>query len=121
VTAGSAVQKSARVQQVELGSLAASILLQDGPARLTARGATFDLDRNTMVVPGALEFGTSDGYRLTTSGVELDLKQQVLTGEGGVAGITPSGQFRADRMRVDLENRAIVLDGRASLSMQGTP
>lgn len=121
VTAGSAVQKSAQVQQVELGNLAASILLKDGPARLTATGATFDLARNLMTIPGTLEFGTSDGYRLTTSGVQLNLKEQVVTGAGGVTGAAPSGTFRADRMRVDLENHAIVLDGRARLSMQGKP
>jgi len=121
ITAGSAVQKSAEVPQVELGKLTASILLKDGPATLAANGATFDIDHNTMAVPGDLQFGTTDGYRMTTSGVNLDLKNQVVTGSGGVAGSAPSGTFRADRMRVDLENRTIALEGRARLTMQGKP
>jgi len=119
VTAGSAVQKSAQVPQVQLGDLTAAILLRDGPATLKASGATFDLDRNTMAVPEALHFNTSDGYHLTTSGVELDLKSQVVTGSGGVSGSAPSGTFSADQVRVDLENRSVALNGRAHLRMQG--
>lgn len=121
VNAASAVQKSAQVQQVELGRISAAILLKDGPATIKAGGATFDLARNTMVVPGSLDFGTSDGYRMETSGVELDLKNQVVAGSGGVAGSAPSGTFRAERIRVDLENRTIALEGRARLTMQGKP
>lgn len=121
VTAGSAVQKSAQVQKVELGNITAAILLKDGPATLKTAGATFDLDRNTMVVPGSLDFGTSDGYRVATSGVELDLKNQIVAGSGGVSGSAPSGTFSAERLRIDLENRTIALDGRARLTMQGKP
>jgi len=121
VTAGSAVQKSAQTQQVQLGDLTASILLKDGPATLKARGATFDLDRNTIAVPESLEFGTTDGYRLATSGVELDLKNQIVSGSGGVSGQAPSGTFSAEHVRVDLENRSIALTGRARLTMQGKP
>lgn len=121
VSAGSAVQKSAQVQKVDLGEITAGILLKDGPATLKTAGATFDLDRNAMVVPGRLDFGTSDGYRIATSGVELDLKNQIVAGSGGVSGSAPSGTFSADRMRIDLENRTIALDGRARLTMQGKP
>lgn len=121
VAAGSAVQKSAEVQKVDLGEITAAILLKDGPATLKTAGATFDLDRNAMVVPGRLDFGTSDGYRVATSGVELDLKNQIVAGSGGVSGSAPSGTFSADRMRIDLENRTIALDGRARLTMQGKP
>ena len=63
VTAGSAVQKSAQVQKVELGNITAAILLKDGPATLKTAGATFDLDRNTMVVPGSLDFWPGPGPR----------------------------------------------------------
>ncbi|MFC3175186.1 LPS export ABC transporter periplasmic protein LptC [Novosphingobium bradum] len=121
VTAGSAIQKSAQVAQVQLADLTASILLKDGPATIKSQAATFDLDRNAMAIPGRLEFGTADGYRLATSGVDLDLKTQVVTGAGGVSGSAPSGTFSADRLRVDLENRTIALDGRARLTMQGKP
>jgi len=118
VTAGSAVQKSAQVQEVQLGQITAAILLKDGPATLKADTATIHLDRNTMAVPGSLVFGTADGYRMTTGGVEIDLKNQVVAGNGGVTGSAPSGTFSADRLRVDLENRTIALDGRAQLRMQ---
>lgn len=119
ISAGSAVQRSASVPEVELGNITAAILLKDGPATLKAGGATFNLDRNTMAVPGNLEFGTADGYKLSTSGVQLDLKDQVVTGSAGISGTAPSGTFSADRVRVDLENRTIALEGRAHLRMQG--
>lgn len=119
VTAGSAVQRSAVIEQVEMNDLAARILLTDGPAELKAPDGTYDVGRNTLDVRGPVDFRAADGYRLTTKDVHIDLKGQQVIGTGGVAGAVPSGTFTAARIKADLENRTVALEGRARLTMQG--
>lgn len=118
LTASSAVQQSAKIPVVEMNDLSARILLKDGPAELTAGKGRFDVDRNVVTVPGSIDLHAADGYRLTTSNIAVDLKQQTFSGSGGVSGAVPTGTFQAGRMDVDLENRTIVLSGRAKLQMR---
>lgn len=118
VTAGHAAQRTASVPVVQMGDLAARILLADGPAELRANEGAYDFHQNRVDVPGAVDFRAADGYRLTTSGVVIDLKQQYVTGSNGVMGAVPSGTFSADRMTVDLEARSVALEGHARLRMQ---
>lgn len=121
VTAGRAVQQSASVPVVQMNDLSARILLKDGPAELKAGAARYAIDRNVVEVPGPIDFRAADGYRMTTNNVAIDLRQQTLTGAGGVAGALPSGTFSADRIEADLDERVVALKGRARLRMQGGP
>ena len=121
VTAGNAVQRSARVQVVEMNDLAARILLSDGPAELKARDGRYDLSANAILVDGPVDFRAADGYRLSTNDVRIDLKQQHVVGSGGVAGTVPSGTFSAQKIEADLDERTVALQGRARLTMQGKP
>ncbi|MBC2664426.1 LPS export ABC transporter periplasmic protein LptC [Novosphingobium flavum] len=119
VTAGSAVQQSAKVDQVRMDDLAARILLTDGPAEIKAPDGTYDVGKNMLDLRGPVDFRAADGYRLTTNDVLIDLKGQKVTGSGGVAGTVPSGTFRAGSIKADLEERTVALEGRAHLTMQG--
>jgi len=121
VAAGSALQRSAKVQVVEMNDLSAQILLKDGPAELKAPNGNYDISDNSIKVSGPVDFRAADGYRMTTHNVTIDLKGQQVTGAGGVAGAVPSGTFTADRIEADLEQRTVALQGRARLVMQGRP
>jgi len=121
VTAGNAVQRSAKVQVVQMDDLAARILLTDGPAELKARDGSYNLTENAILVNGPVDLRAADGYRMTTNNVRIDLKQQHVTGSGGVAGAVPSGTFTAQKIEADLEQRTVALEGRARLRMQGKP
>ncbi len=121
VTAGSAVQRSASLQVVQMNDLAARILLADGPAEIKARDGAYDVRRNALDVRGPVNFRAADGYRMTTDNVHIDLKTQQVTGTGGVAGAVPSGTFSANRIEADLDQRTVALQGRARLTMQGKP
>ena len=103
---------------VVMRELAASILLTDGPAEIKAPDGTFDYDAETVSVRGPVEFQAAGGYRMSTSAVTIDLKQQHVTGAGGVSGAIPAGTFSADRIDADLNERTIALTGRARLNMQ---
>lgn len=121
VTAGKAVQRTNELRVVEMNDLSARILLKDGPAELKAGSALYDINRNTMQVAGPIDFRAADGYRMTTSDVLLNLRDQTVSGSGGVAGASPGGTFSADRIDVDLNGRVVALRGRAHLRMQGKP
>jgi lipopolysaccharide export system protein LptC len=111
VTAGSAVQVSAREPIVRLENLAARIRLSDGPAELTAVRGAYDYAAETVQVEGPVEFTAADGYRLSTAKVLIDLNARRISGSGGVSGAVPSGTFSADRISADLESRTLTLDG----------
>lgn len=117
VTAGSAVQVSARDPVVRMQDLAARIRLAEGPAQLTARGGTYDYDAERVDVNGPVAFTAADGYRMTVSQVAIDLKRRMVVGSGGVSGAVPAGTFSADRIVADLGERTVTLEGKARLRM----
>ncbi|MFM5930997.1 MAG: LPS export ABC transporter periplasmic protein LptC [Novosphingobium sp.] len=118
LTAGSASQPDAEKAVVVMNDLAARIMLSDGPAELRAPDGSFFYDTEMVQVRGPVDFRAAGGYRLTTSAVTIDLKQQHVTGAGGVSGAIPAGTFSADRIDADLDERTITLTGRARLNMQ---
>ena len=116
--AGSAVQKSSRDPVVELQDLSARILLGEGPAQIRANNGRYDMDRETVRVTGPIQAETSDGYRLTTNNVTLDLKERTLISDDPVDGRTNIGTFRADSLQADLKERTVTLEGNAQLRIQ---
>jgi lipopolysaccharide export system protein LptC len=113
--AGGAVQKTSKVPVVEMQDLSARITLDNGPAILRTANASYDMDRETVRMPGDLLFESIDGYRMTTRGVGLDLKARKLVSDGAVAGRMPLGSFTGDHMVADLNARTVSLNGRARL------
>lgn len=117
VTAGHAVQHSARVPVVEMRDLMAQLRLKSGNARVSAPSGAYHVDQERMVVSGPVNFVTDDGYRMVTSAVAVDLKYRRAFGEGGVTGASSSGSFSADRISADLSAHSVSLDGHARLRM----
>ncbi|MEM1053056.1 MAG: LPS export ABC transporter periplasmic protein LptC [Pseudomonadota bacterium] len=117
ITAGEAVQRSSLEGKVRLDDLLAQLLLEDGPARLSADGGVYDIDSEVVDVLGTMRVRTADGYAISASGVKFDLESRTMTGSKGVEGAVPAGEFSADSMRGDLDARTISLDGNARLTM----
>jgi lipopolysaccharide export system protein LptC len=117
VVAGSAVQVKAGDPIVRMSNLAASLIMAEGPAKLTAPDGQYDFDNDRVSVNGPVIFSTSDGYRLSASGVSIDLRNRQITGTGGISGEVPSGTFSANGIRADLIERTVTLDGNARLRM----
>lgn len=115
--AETAFQRSASVPEVEMAGLVAKILLNDGPAELSAADAVFDIENSSVAVDGTVRFAASDGYTLSATGISIDLVDQIVTGTGGVSGAIPAGTFSAGSMRVDLQARTVTLSGRAKFRM----
>jgi lipopolysaccharide export system protein LptC len=117
VTAGSAVQRSASHQVVEMQDVTARMLLDDGPAMLVAASGTYDFGHQQIAVPGPVNMQSADGYRMITQGAAIDLDHRRLVSQGRVEGRIPTGTFSADRFVADLDTRNIRLDGHAHLRM----
>lgn len=118
VMAGNAVQKSRKLRQIEMEDLTARILLDSGPAELTAQRGTYDFGEEEVTVPGAVNFTAADGYRMIARNVLLDLDERALVGQGRVEGRIPAGTFSADRLEADLQARTVSLIGNARLRME---
>jgi lipopolysaccharide export system protein LptC len=117
LTAGEAVQHTASEPVVQLRDLVGSILLDDGPARITAPAGRYNYNTEQVTVPGDVSFVAADGYRMNTSGVSIDLDKKEMVGSGGVAGAVPAGTFSADSIQADLDKRTVSLQGHARLRM----
>ncbi|WP_226018512.1 LPS export ABC transporter periplasmic protein LptC [Novosphingobium sp. FKTRR1] len=118
VSAGSAVQHSAHESLVQMREVTARMMLDDGPAILAADAGAYDFDRQTIDVPGPVDFQSADGYRMVTTGADIDLNTRRMVSKGRVEGRIPAGTFSADRIVADLDNRTVSLDGRARLRME---
>ena len=117
LTARSAVQPSSTDPIVRMSDLAARIQLPDGPASLMAGRGRYDMIAERVAMDGPLRFSAADGYTMTTSNVVADLKTRTLASGGRVEGKMPLGTFTAGRLRADLDQRHVVLDGGARLKI----
>ena len=115
ISARSAVQATSTDPIVNIEDMTAQLRLDDGPARIAAERGRYDLESETVDVPGRILFTAPDGYRLTTRDVAVDLNSRTLRGDNGVQGQMPLGSFTAQSMRVDIPDRRVVLSGRARL------
>ncbi|WP_340317314.1 LPS export ABC transporter periplasmic protein LptC [Rhizorhabdus argentea] len=115
LNAGSAVQVSSRDPVVRLQKLAATIRLEDGPARVDAGHGRYDMDSEKVAIDGPVLFRSSDGYRIETRDVDIDLKSRTAASKGRVDGRMNIGTFAGDRFIADLNSRVVVLQGRARL------
>ena len=118
LTAGNAVQRSARIPQVEMKDLVGRIVMADGPAQIGAQTGLYDISKDTVDVSGPLSFQATDGYRLMASNVLVDLRNRTVVGSGGISGAIPAGTFSANRIVADLNARTVALDGNARLRME---
>ena len=118
LTAGEAVQRSGAEGVVRMRKLMAQILLDDGPARISAASGSYDIDREVVTIDGVLRMTAADGYAMTARGVSVDLERRLVVGAGGVEGAVPAATFSGDRLEADLDKRTISLKGNARLSMK---
>lgn len=117
ITAGSAVQRTKAQPLIELDQLTARIMLDNGPALLTAGRGNYDFGKEIVDIAGPINVQTSDGYRMTATNVDIDLGIKTLKSRGPVEGRIPAGTFSADRINADLNERTVALEGNARLRM----
>ena len=115
LSARQALQQTSAVPIVNVRDMSAQILLEDGPARIVARQAQYDMTTDKVDVQGPILVTAADGYRLATRDVDIDLKSRRLASKGPVEGRMPLGTFSGSRISADLPARVVRLEGRARL------
>lgn len=115
LSAQSALQANSQTQVVEIGGLSARILLENGPAGFRANRARYNMENDHVDVVGPLLFTAADGYRMDTRDVTVNMRNRTLESRGPVDGQMPLGRFSAERLKVNLPDRTVVLEGRARL------
>lgn len=115
IDAQQAVQRSAADQVVNIAGMRAQMDLEQGPAQLQANRARYHIPQDRVDVLGPILVTSSDGYRMQTRDVTVDLRGRTLASNGAVDGQMPLGSFEGGRIEADLGERRIVLTGRPKL------
>jgi lipopolysaccharide export system protein LptC len=92
----------------------ATLIAPDG-RRVETQSATVDLNTRRITSEQPVVFATPDGYRLRTSNAAVDVDGRSMVSDRPIRGQMPLGTFSADRMNVDMNDRKVVLQGRARL------
>lgn len=109
--AGSAVQKSSDVPILDMEDFVGRIILNSGPAILSGKRGSYNLDSEVMRVNGPLQYESQAGNEFTASNVEIRLRNQNFESFDKVKGKTEFGTFNADKLRGALGTREIMLSG----------
>jgi lipopolysaccharide export system protein LptC len=115
LSARSAVQQTSANPVVEISDMNAQIQLRNGPARIDAPRAHYNMDTDQVQVVGPIQFSAADGYRMGTHDVDVDLRNNTMASRGAVEGQMPLGRFSAGQLHANLPDRIVVLSGRARL------
>jgi lipopolysaccharide export system protein LptC len=112
VTADAASQDPSDPKLVILDRFAADITLSKGEwLWLGADSGAFHEDEQVLILYGDVSLFTDKGFELHAARAEIDLRQHVLTGQGGIEAQGPLGTVRADVLKVFDNGRHVALDG----------
>ena len=117
MVAHNAIQRSSDVPIVDISGMFARLALQQGPVLISAQQGRYNLDTQNVVVEGPIRVMGPEGYRLATRDVSVNLKNRQVESGGPVSGQMRLGQFQAGRLRADLGEGRVVLDGGARLKI----
>ncbi len=117
MTANRAIQRSSDTPLVDIHGMFAKLTQSQGPVLIAADKGRYNLDTQRVAIDGPVKVAGSDGFRLNTSNVLVDLNDRLLASEGPAEGALRLGQFRANHIRADLDDHKVVLDGRARLKI----
>jgi lipopolysaccharide export system protein LptC len=95
----------------------ATLIAPDG-RRVETRSATVNLNNRRITSDQPVLFVAPDGYRLRTSNAAVDIDQRRMVSDRPINGQMPLGTFSADTMQVDMNDRKVVLQGRARLHIE---
>jgi lipopolysaccharide export system protein LptC len=117
IVADRAVQQTSNVPVVMIEGIRARLSLARGPLAIAALKGRYDLEQEEVLVDGPVSVAGPDGYRLATRDVRVDLDKRTMQSRGPVSGAMQLGQFQAGRLRADLDERTVSLDGGVRLKI----
>ena len=117
IVANRALQRSSEQPVVDIWGMLAKFGLAQGPVTVAANQGRYNIDEQKVDVQGPVRVAGPEGEQLLTRDVTVDLKQNTMTSQGRVTGRMKLGQFEAGRLRANLGDRTVVLDGGTRLKI----
>ena len=117
IVANRAIQRSSDNPLVDIHGMMARLNQNQGPVLIAANQGRYNIDTQQVAIDGPVKVAGTDGFRLNTSNVHVDLKQRQLASQGPAQGGMRLGEFRANRISADLGEHKVVLDGGARLKI----
>ena len=117
IIASRAIQRTSDTPLVDINGMFARLNQTQGPVLIAADKGRYNLDTQRVAIDGPVKVAGGDGFRLNTSNVLVDLNDRQLASQGPAEGAMRLGQFRANRVRADLGDHKVVLDGGARLKI----
>ena len=111
IRADRAIQRSSDIPLVDINGMSARVSLPAGPVAIAANRGRYDIDSHRIAIDGPVSVAGPDGYRLRTSDVLVDMKSRQLQSAGQVSGSMRLGTFEANRLRADMGERTVSLNG----------
>ena len=121
MTANRAVQRSSDTPIVDITGMFAKLEQTQGPVLIAANQGRYNIDTQRVAIDGPVKVAGTDGFKLSTDNVLVDLRQRELASQGTAQGSMRLGDFKAAHIKADLRDKVVVLDGGARLKIvQGT-
>jgi lipopolysaccharide export system protein LptC len=117
MVANRAVQPSSDSPVVRIWGMLAKLNQQQGPVIIAANKGRYNIDTQRVAIDGPVKVAGTEGFKLSTSDVIVDLKERELASQGPAQGAMRLGQFRANRISADLDEHKVVLDGGVRLKI----
>jgi lipopolysaccharide export system protein LptC len=115
LTAGGDVSFLLDKNKVDVAQERMKIQATDGPANIKANTGRYDMDTEKVQLFGPLNATAAGGYDLKTTNATIDMKARTLESGGAATGTVQQGTFSANKLRANLEERTVTLDGNARL------
>ena len=117
IRADRAIQRSSDIPLVDINGMSARVSLPAGPVAIAAHRGRYDIDTHRIAIDGPVSVAGPEGYRLRTSDVLVDMRSRQLQSAGRVSGSMRLGTFEANRLRADLGERTVSLNGDVRLKI----
>src|SRR5689334_17205056 len=117
MVANRAIQPSSDSPLVDIRAMSARLNQEQGPVLIAADRGRYNIDSHRVAIDGPVSVAGTDGFRLNTSNVMVDLDDRQLASQGPAEGAMRLGQFRANRISADLDEHKVVLDGGVRLKI----
>jgi lipopolysaccharide export system protein LptC len=120
VTAERAIQVRGNAKRARLINVEADVTLNDGTwVGATAPYGMLDAAARTLALTGAVAIYSDKGYEAHTTAANVNLHSGMIEGNQTASGQGPLGTFRADRFKIERDNKAVYLYGNVQMTIYG--
>lgn len=121
ITADKATQNAEDMDTLQLQKPVADITLKSGGwVSLKAATGQYKQEGRDLSLDGQVEIHHDSGYEIQTQKMNIDVKDQIITSDTPITGHGPAGEISASGLSVDGNNKTVIFNGPAKLTLHKT-